>query len=150
MLDATGNDVIDFGDLSVAEREVKAGGKLYVLVEASEDAACKYRNSQTRELVLGPDGKPTGLRNMADTGPYLLSLCLYEVTDKGRLPVPLKTIRSWPARVVGPLVDLARKMSKLDEEESIEVLEKRIADDSAKLARLKATTGTLSEQEKNS
>lgn len=148
MLDATGNDVIDFGDVSLQTRRLKINGKAYLLREATEDVACKYQNARIKELVMGPDGKPSGLRNVADVGPYLVSLCLFEITERGEVAVPVKQVREWPSRLVSQLTDMAKKMSRLDDEETAEALEKRIASDQEKLAKLR--NGHSEQTEKNS
>lgn len=110
------DDAIDFGNLELAEQRVTVDGKPYVLREATEDVACKVQNARIREMSLGADGKPTALRNVADADPYFLSLCLFEDNGKGKVPVPLQTIRAWPARVVKPLVALAKKISRMEDE----------------------------------
>lgn len=134
------SDSLYFDDITSVEVPVSIGGKKYVLREADGDAACKYRNALLRSTKLGPDGRPSSIDGMADAEPLLVSLCLFEVYDdkgqeKRRLVLP-STIRSWPARVLKALFKKVRDISDLEERETMEDLEKRIAEDNRKLALL--------------
>ncbi len=108
---------MNFDDLTLIEVPVKIQGKKYVLREASGDAACKWRNMLLKSTKLGPDGRPTSIDGMADSDPYLVSLCLFEVTDKGDKAVPLHTIRAWPNRVQKDLCERAKAISCLEEQQ---------------------------------
>lgn len=103
-------------DLTPKEERHRIGGKDYLLVEPSEDAACRWRNLATSKAKM-QDGKVVGMDGIADVQPYLVSLCLFEETEKGLLPVPLTTVRGWPARVVKFLFDRAKSLGDLDEKE---------------------------------
>jgi hypothetical protein len=116
-----------FDDVSPAEVPVVIGSARYVLREANEDAACKFRNALLRCTRPGPDGRPTTYDGVADTEPLLVSLCLYAADEGGRVRpdrdgrpdhrhlVPLATVRSWPARVVKALAAKVQEMSGLSE-----------------------------------
>lgn len=56
---------IDFDDLQPVSVTFSYRKKQYVLKEASEDAAAKYRNAQLRATKMS-DGKVTGVDGMAD------------------------------------------------------------------------------------
>ena len=124
------SESMTFDSLSLIEVPVKIIDKNYVLREASEDAACRWRNSQVSGAKM-VDGKVSGLGNLADGEPLLVSLCLFELVPEVKQfpdgkPVPLQTVRSWPARVVKQLFAKAKEISGLSEgEESIEDLEKQ-------------------------
>jgi hypothetical protein len=116
-----------FDEVCPAEVPVVIGSVRYVLREASEDAACKFRNALLRCTRPGPDGRPTTYDGVADTEPLLVSLCLYAADEGGRVRpdrdgrpdprhlVPLATVRSWPARVVKALAAKAQEISGLGE-----------------------------------
>ena len=130
VVQATTTDGFDFFDLSVREVPVGILGKRYLLREASEGAAARYRNAMLKATKLGPDGKPISLDGMADAAPLLVSLCLFEVYEhqgvsKDR-PVLLSTVVSWPSRVVKPLFEKAKEISELDEDETEETLKAKV------------------------
>lgn len=107
------HESMDFdGDL--VEIPVRIEGQDYTLREASGDAACKYRNALIHGTVLGPNGKPQKLRNVADTEPLLVSLCLFDANGKN---VPPERVRIWPSRIQAKLFNKAKEISDLDQQE---------------------------------
>lgn len=111
---------MDF-DISLKEVPVTINKEAYVLVEASEDSACKYRNASMKTMTF-TDGKVTGMVGGADLEPLLVHLCLFQ----GDKAVPLHKIRSWPARVVKALFEKAKEISDLNED-TVEGIDKEIA-----------------------
>lgn len=127
-----------FDDLSPTERPVSIGGKSYVLKEASADSVCKWRNNMMKSAKLGPDGKPVSMDGIADSEPYLVSLCLFERdTDKeGKVrdrSVPVNVVRGWPNRIQRALFQVVRNISDLGDDDSAEAIEQRIAADTERL-----------------
>ena len=108
----------------------------YYLREATEDAAVKYRNAAMRAARF-TDGKLSSVEGVADVEPLLVSLCLYQITPKGDVPVQLATIRGWPARIVKPLFEKAKQLSNLDEGEDEAGIQKQIEDLSERLAKMR-------------
>lgn len=108
-----------FDDLALTEIPVTIGEKSYTLREASGDAGCRYRNALLACTQLGPEGKPSQIRGMADVEPLLISFCLFD--EKGK-PVKGTTIRSWPNRMIKKLFDRAKEISDLDEDEDLDSL----------------------------
>lgn len=152
MSDRTSNALV-FDDLEPICVPVRVGPKDYILREASGDAACKWRNAITRVTRM-QDGKVSSVGDIADTEPLLISLCLFEIQrDKDgkpssdppvadpKRPVSEKVIRTWPHRVQRALFDKARAISELEEKETAEDLEKKIADLQEKLAKLREGDG---------
>lgn len=125
---------IDFGDITPITVAVTINGEHYQLREASGDAACRYRNALLKCTQLGPEGKPQRLEGMGDTEPFLVSLCLFK---ENGAPVNAATVRAWPSRVQKRLFETAKRISKLDEDETIESLEKQLADVQSKLNKLR-------------
>lgn len=101
---------INFDEMDLAPKEVPITfqGKNYILIEASEEAAVKYRNASMKAMRM-EDGKLVRIEGIADVEPLLVSLCL--VTAEGRAPISEKVIRGWPARVVKQLFDRCMEMN---------------------------------------
>lgn len=132
---------MDFADLSLIEIPVTVGDKKYILREASEDSACKYRNAMLRCTKLGPEGKPASVHGIADVEPLLVSMCLFEALPDGsgfkNSCTRVETVRSWPSRIVKQLFEKTKEISDLDEEdEDKESLEKQKKEVEEKLAKL--------------
>lgn len=113
---------LNFDDLALIEVPVSIGDKRYLLREASGNVACKYRNALLNCTVLGPEGKPQTVRNMADVEPLLVSLCLFQLLEQPdgtvkERPAQLADVRGWPNRIVKALFERAKEISELDEEE---------------------------------
>jgi hypothetical protein len=113
----------DFDNLEPICISVRYKGVEYILKEASEGSACKYRNATLNAYRTDEQGKVIGYAGLADAEPLLVSECLFTTDDKR---VPLETIRTWPARIVSPLFEKAKEISNLDERGSDEDIQKRI------------------------
>lgn len=105
---------LDFSDFAMTEVPFELLGVRYVLREASSSAATKYNNERTNRVVYGADGKVSGVRDIADLGPLLVSLCCFEA-ESGKA-VDVKTVLSWPQRVVSELFETAKTISYLQDE----------------------------------
>jgi hypothetical protein len=104
---------MDFGDLKPMERGItNLFGKNYILREASEDAARKYRNSAVRAAKMS-DGKIVGMDGVGDVQSVLVAACLFE--EGSNRCVTEAVVRTWPSRVVKPMFDWVKEVSKLDE-----------------------------------
>src|SRR5262249_48389219 len=126
---------MEFDSVIPVEVPVRIGDERFVLREASEDAAVRWRNACARCARM-VDGKVVAVGDIADTEPQLLSWCLYEGETIRLLPdgspdpkhlVSAQRIRRWPARVVKALYDEARRISGLDERDTRKTLLDRIA-----------------------
>lgn len=96
-------------------------GKKYVLKEASGDAACRWRNSILKATKMTPDMKVQSIElgQLADVEPQLVSDCVFLVKEDGaHMPVTLKTVRTWPTRLITRLFEKAKEISGLDKVES--------------------------------
>lgn len=103
-------DAMQF-DLETTVVPVRIGQKDYYLQEATCAAACTYQNYILRNTKLGPDGKAESIQDVAEAEPLLVSLCLFEASTK--TPVPLSTVKGWPAKVVEQLAAKAKEISLL-------------------------------------
>ena len=122
-------------DLTPIEVEYTIGTTVYILREASGEAAVKFSNAKLKNLVMD-DGKVTKVAGMASIQPFLVSLCLTEkATGKAVLE---ETIKSWPSRIQSALFDKAKEISEIDQDATKEGLEKIIADAQKQLAEIKA------------
>lgn len=117
---------IDFGDLEPLQVEVTYRKILYILREASVDAAMKYREAALRGVTINPtSGKAERMDNsgLFDPEPVLVSRCLYVAGDNGKLVldclgnpdqsflVPLSSILAWPYALQKKLQKTVHEMS---------------------------------------
>ena len=133
----------DFNDLEPARVPVRYKGRQLVMVEATADAAAKYRNAQMKATKL-QDGKPVGIDGFADADPILLSACLFEVKAGDPLsptaelgPVGTGFVRGMPHRIAKPLLMKLKHISGLNDDESEESLERQRKDVEGRLAKLR-------------
>ena len=106
----------DESDLAPKEDTVSFGDRQYIIVEATEDAATKYRNCMMAATRIGADGKPVGTDGIAQAEPLLVSLCMFEVYDKDkRRPVLLRDVLKWPSQLVGKIFARIQEISNLAE-----------------------------------
>lgn len=139
-IDIATQDILDFGDLTPYEKKVKIGKETFILREASADAGAKFRNKAAHSARISPEGKLLGVDNPADSELYLVHLCLFQRVPDGtggvkETNVPLERIKSWRYNIVKQMHDIIMDVSGLrQEEETEEVLTKRIAEDQKKLA----------------
>lgn len=122
--------------LEPLEKSVKYKGKNYIVVEADESSASAWRNFNISAAKL-KDGELAGFGKIADGTALLVSKCLFEIKPDGtRASIPQEQLTLWPSRIIRPLFDWIKKVSELGEEDTIESLKKRIAEDTKKLAKL--------------
>lgn len=118
-MSANGDDFdFDFDSIKIRKVPVRLGGKRYLLVEASEETACLYRDATIRAGKLGPDGRVSHMDGLARAEPLLVARCLFE--DKDGEPgkqVAEQFVLDLPARVVKPLFEKAKEISGLDKAE---------------------------------
>jgi hypothetical protein len=134
---------LDFSGIEQLSIPVRVRDKCYVLHDASGDAAAKHRNAVLKYTKLGADGRPTLLEGVADTEPYLVSMCLFELVKapdgtEREAPVSIATIRSWPQRVQSKLFEKVKEISELSEVDTEASLKKQIGELQAKLEKLQA------------
>lgn len=143
----------DRDDLSPIEIPVKIAKKYYVLKEAKGDIATRYKNFTLRMIAITKDGmdmrmgsrKPLGAETggvrvveegMADADPFLVSLCLFEVTDSNRTSgtkeglgkVALSWVRDLPNPILDTLVDRVKAISHIGQPSTLEEIEAAISD----------------------
>jgi hypothetical protein len=135
----------DAQGLEPLEKVVKFKGVKYILREASHDTAREFRNMNLRATHLTVDedkSRSARFDGLANSQHFLVSRCLFVASPEGRthlLPngdvdptfrVNPQSLLNWPNRVVEPLYDWIRKVSKLDDDEddslSVDALEKKV------------------------
>jgi hypothetical protein len=155
-----GNGVpaLDFGDIAPKEITIRMGNRLYIIREASSDAAVKFRNASLKAAKM-VDGKLSGMDGLADAEPLLVSLCVFEADTRGiisrdsqghPIPVTLQTVRGWPNRVQKLCFDKIKEISDgLDEKDTVQSLQKKIVELEKRRKELMAAE-TPEEEVKNS
>jgi hypothetical protein len=142
-------DSLNFDDITPIEVPVTINKKSYVLREANEAGAARYKNAQFKAMKLaeGIDGsKTSSIDGMAETEALLVSVCLFEKTENGgEKNVPIEEIKRLPHRVIEPLFKRAEEISGLQNKESKEDLVKKIKECQGKLAKIKANESSDSE-----
>ena len=118
----------------------------FVLKEATADVARIYRNAQMRSTKL-VDGKPAQIDGFADADLLLLHGCLFEVLQapaagaQPALPphgvLAKSFISSLPNRVSRPLIAKCKHISGLNDDESIESLERQRKSLDEKIAQMR-------------
>lgn len=94
----------------------------YYLTDASGGAAVQFKNAQMSGVVMdmnvedGSKPRVSGVKNIADLEPLLVSLCLFHEKDDS--PVPLNVVKSFPYRIIRALYDKAYKMSDFEEKQA--------------------------------
>ncbi len=106
-----------YEDLEPQSIEVEIGNKKYMLREADEAGACKYRNCLTSATKFDANGRPIGVDGLHDAEAVLVSVCLFEVygNNNEERPVLLAAIRKWRHELVKDLFRHARRISGLEE-----------------------------------
>lgn len=110
-------------DLSVREEFLTIGKVDYILREASGEAGTKYRNADSACYEYGPNGNISKVTGLAETGPLLVSLCLFERV--GNKPVPIEQIKAWPDRVQQDLFRRAKELSNFDQPVNLDAMIKQ-------------------------
>lgn len=111
------------------EETVKVDDICYLLREADEESARKFRNACTKGITLD-DGKIVKVEGIADVQSYLVSLCLYEILPDGstkNTSVLANVVRDWPARAVKQMFDWVKEVSDLEEKPTADRLRKDIS-----------------------
>lgn len=107
-------DLSDLDALEPIEIPFNYNGKEYTLREASGSAATFWRNRVTAATKMGPGGRVQGFKNLADTEPLLVHLCLFDNATGEN--VPENVVKGWPNRIMKRLYDMAIEISGLDDE----------------------------------
>jgi hypothetical protein len=131
-----------FDDTELIQIPVCRKGVWFILQEALEGDACKFRDRQ----LAGTEFKGTSvskIRGLAESEYYLVALCLYEFTgtfgEKGE-PLPEEggkykvgkrvhpdRLKQWKHLQIKKLFELAQEISGLkEEEETVDELKKKI------------------------
>lgn len=130
---------LNFDSLALIEVPVTIEGKKYVLREASEAAAADYRNASIAGAKV-EDGQLTEMpSNLAGVQALLVARCLFplEGGEPSPRPIAQNVLNGWPSRVIKPLFEKVKEISELDEDESLEELQKQRSKLDERIAKLK-------------
>lgn len=127
-------DELDFDSLELIRLPIKIKGVVkYYLQEADEASTAAWENKRLTSARFS-GGTFIGHGPMADGRKFLLSRCLYDLTDK---LVPESLLNSWPAKVVDPLFEKLKEISGLNAVDTVQSLEQQIQQLTEKLDKLK-------------
>lgn len=117
---------LDFSTLTIQEVAViSPEGTHYTLREANGKTATEHRNAIMSSTIFGPDGKVTGIKDLASVEARFIASCLWD--EKGKNP-SVTLVQSWPARVQKKLYESAKDLSDFSEDTPLrEALEKALA-----------------------
>lgn len=112
------DSVTNFDEIAEQTFAFVIKGKDYLLVEASGEAVARFRNKVAASVVMGPEGKPKSVTDLADADYLLVAMCCFEVRDGVRTSVAVttSTVRSWPYRVQKRLLEETMRMSPIKDE----------------------------------
>lgn len=110
-------DPMNFDDPTPVEVPVTIGKVSYILKEPSEAAVVQWRDYHASSVRMDKKGNPIGVSGVGGADALLLSLCLFEVTDKGHIPLSRQKILGWKSEIVQALSKRAKEMAGLDEED---------------------------------
>lgn len=120
-------DQFDFdsrGSLEPATLPVTYNGVKYVIREASEEAVIAYRSTMSRGTTI-EEGVVNISEGVSAADCVLVAYCLYKVDSPAHVDAQL--VRAWPHRVVKPLYEWVKKVSDMDEDDTVEKLDKQIS-----------------------
>ena len=101
-------------DLTLAELPVIIGGEGYVLKELDGAGRDRYLNSLAQRIRVNKAGETAGVKNFTALQATLVAMSLHGPDGE---PVNVKTIQSWPSKVVAALFAKAKELSGLGDED---------------------------------
>lgn len=117
--------------------ELKGHKEKYVLLEASEEAACKFENIKLNATRFDVEGRPNGFVGMADAATALVAKCLFvagpdgaPVYDQHGHPkgaVAESFVKGLPSRVTKVLYDKVLEISDMKVKKTVVQIDKEIA-----------------------
>lgn len=143
---------LDYDDNDLKPKKAKIMKGKYIIHEALGGDITFWQNKQIAMAKYTEEGKFSSMGNIAEREPILIHLCTYlpdssgnlrmvkvdESTDKPdpQYRVPLNTVRAWPGHIQTKVFEQIKRMSNI-EDDTEEVLEKRIERDTKKLAEMR-------------
>lgn len=115
---------IIFDDVSAIKIPVTIAGRSLFLREASGGVVVKYRTALLKGMTLDENGRPSQVPNAADAEPVLVAGCLVDEND---VSVGETFVKNLPNKQMKILFDRAKEISDIDEDVTVESLEKQIA-----------------------
>lgn len=111
-----------FDSIEPKSINVKIGNRVFILREATAQAACDFQNAVQSCTIYNDKGIRCGVKNLADVDIVLVKACLIEIKDGGYHAVEEGEIRSWPDRIKDKLFRTACEISNINQPESKEEL----------------------------
>lgn len=146
-------EVMEFDDSELTEVLVKIGETRYILQEANGDIVVQHRNAVLAYTRYNDQGNITSISGIASAEPLLISKCLYTTvpTDKDHPDGPvvkgklagLEFVNSLRHRTMKKLFNRLKEISDMNDDESLESLEKQRDELTKKITDLKKTEETI-------
>lgn len=140
-------EVMEFEDQELAEVLVKIGSTRYILQEANGDIVVQHRNTVLAYTKYTNEGSVASLSGIASAEPLLISKCLYTTVpvdkDKPDGPVVkdklvgLEFVNNLRHRTMKNLFNRLKEISEMNDDESLEALEKQRDELNKKIAEIK-------------
>jgi hypothetical protein len=114
--------------LEAIEIPVRFRGVDYILTDADEDTAVKFRNHGLRSAKMS-EGSVVGVTGGAEVELILVAGCLFKINPKvtgGRERVQPDDLKKWPSRVIKPLFEKAKEISELNEATDLPSIDRQI------------------------
>lgn len=140
-------EALDFSSVKVAEIKVNnLLGKNYILREAKGATVVEFNDMRLKATRMS-DGKVVGIDGMANAEPFLVSRCLFEVDAEGKeTAISPGVVKSFPGHVMTRLYIEAKKLSKIDEEETEETVMKEMARLQKKIVEIRTAKNEIKEK----
>lgn len=142
-------EVMEFEDEDLTEVPVTIGSHRLILQEANGDIVVQHRNAVLAYTRYNDQGNIASISGIASAEPLLISKCLYTTVPvdkdkpdgpvvKGKL-VGLEFVSNLRHRVMKKLFNRIKEISDMNDDESVEALEKQRDELNKKIAEIKKT-----------
>lgn len=120
------------------ETNVTINGEKYVVVTPSGKTVIEYKNKGGNRFEI-KDGKASAMQIESGADAFLVSKCLYKLTETGRFPVTIEFVLALrPYSIIEKLAEEAKRLGQVAGEETVESIEEQIQVLKNKLESLRA------------
>ena len=145
-----------FGDDQLRRKEepVQIGDRSFILRQGMGGDIIAYKNFMSKAMKVDPTKKSATMEGFYDSEVFLICRCLSEITDKGEKKVSPEYVKMLPQPVHEAILERAKELSGLIEEDTEEDLLEQKRDIEDRLERLRrsnqhTTNGEMNEESEN-